>query len=58
MYRRQDSGKHAFGISQNLVVPEPQHAKPLPDKPFIPRLIVRIVGMVSAIAFDHDAVVE
>ena len=54
--RRKNAFKHRLGLSQHIVIPEPDHTKPEARK--IPRSLqikTQIVGMLSAIYLDDQS---
>jgi hypothetical protein len=49
-----NSLKHPVRIVQHLIIPEPQHAKPLIFKPLVAAVIGFVVRVLAAIHFDDQ----
>jgi hypothetical protein len=49
---------HPAGVLRHLIIPEPQHAKPLMFEPTGAQAVSLIVGMLAAIHFDNEMFLE
>ncbi len=51
-----DSFKHASHVPQHVVVPEPQNPVVVVGKPFVTNYVPQVIGMLSSIDFNDEAV--
>ena len=56
--RAQDGVLHAFGIAENVVVPEAQYPPPVGFEPRGPTRVDGAPGMLAAIRLDHEAMLD
>ncbi len=57
-YRTQNRGLNPFGIGENVVVPKSNNTPTLTLKPLGSFYIAFVVGVLSAVGFDREAVLE